>query len=187
MITTGCKGVNARKVLVAFIGNKDRGDDAVGAITAGILTGRLPSDVELLVRDGDVLSLIDDWAGFDAVICVDAAAPMGVPGRIHRFNLTTAELPSEMAFVSGHTFGLAATVRLARTLQLAPQDIIVYAVEGRCFDNGAPMTAEVVAALSKLARHIVTDVGRLRRRPQCHVGGAMPGVVTEKLNPCSPK
>jgi hydrogenase maturation protease len=187
MTTTGRKGAKARKVLVAFIGNKDCGDDAVGAITAGILAGRLPSDVELLVRDGDMLSLIEDWAGFDAVICVDAAAPMGEPGRIHRFNLTTAELPSEMSFVSGHTFGLAATVRLARALQLAPQDIIVYAVEGRCFDSGAPMTADVAAALSKVAHHIVNEVDRLRRMSPCHVGIAMPGVVTEKPNPCSLK
>lgn len=187
MTTTGRKGVNARKVLVAFIGNKDRGDDAVGTIIAGILAGRLPSDVELLVRDGDMLSLIEDWAGFDAVICVDAAAPMGVPGRIHRLNLAKAELPPEMSFVSGHTLGLAATVRLARALQLAPQDIIVYAVEGRCFDSGAPMTAEVVAAVSKVARHIVTEVGRLRRRPQCHEGVATPGVMTEKRSLCSSK
>ena len=115
------------------------------------LAGRLPADAALLARSGDMMSLIEDWAGFDALVCVDAAAPMGAPGRIHRIDLAMDELPTDMSFTSSHAFGLAETVRLARTLELAPQDIVVYAVEGCCFDGGAPMTADVAAAAGEVA------------------------------------
>jgi hydrogenase maturation protease len=125
------------------------------------LAGRLPTDVALLARNGDMLALIEDWATFDAVVCVDAAAPMGAPGRIHRIDLKIEELPRSMSFTSSHAFGLADAVRLARTLQLAPQDIVIYAVEGCCFDGGAPVTAEVVTAAGELAHRIVAEAGSL--------------------------
>ena len=152
-----------RKVLVVGLGNPDRGDDAVGAIVAQKLAGQLPADVALLVRSSDMLSLIDDWAGFDALVCVDAAAPMGVPGRFHRINLMTDELPPNVSFTSCHAFSLIDAIRLARTLDRAPQDIVVYAVEGCCFDGGAPVTAAVAAAASEVARHVIGEVGHLRQ------------------------
>ena len=152
-----------RKVLVVCLGNPDRGDDALGVAVANALVGRLPADTKLLCRSGDMMSLIVDWAGFDALVCVDAAASMGVPGRIHRINLATDELPTEISLTSSHAFGLADTVRLARTLELAPQDIVVYAVEGGSFTVGAPMTPAVMAAIAKVADCIVAEVDRLRQ------------------------
>jgi hydrogenase maturation protease len=96
-------------------------------------------------------------------VCVDAAASMGVPGRIHRIDLATDELPTEMSFTSSHAFGLVDTVRLARALQLAPRDVIVYAVEGGSFDVGAPMTPGVVAAISEVADRVVGEIDHLRQ------------------------
>ena len=151
----------ARNVLIVGLGNPDRGDDGIGAMVAKALAGRLPSDIALLARSGDVMSLIEDWAGYSALICVDAAAPMGAPGRIHRIDLTRDELPAETLFTSTHAFGLADAVRLARTLQLAPQEIVVYAVEGGNFEVGAPMSPEVAAAIGEVADLVVGEVGRL--------------------------
>jgi len=155
--------VDQTPVLVVGLGNPDRGDDAIGAMVAKALAGRLPANVALIARGGDMMALIEDWAGYDALVCVDAAAPLGVPGRIHRIDLTKDELPAEMSFASSHALGLADAVRLARVLQRAPQDIIVYAVEGRCFEHGAPMTAEVSAAAEEVAHRIIAEVGRLQQ------------------------
>jgi hydrogenase maturation protease len=73
-----------RKILVVGAGNPDRGDDGIGPVVARQLARRLPADVTVLTRSGDMLALVDDWAMFDAVFCIDAAAPIGVPGRVHR-------------------------------------------------------------------------------------------------------
>jgi hydrogenase maturation protease len=54
------QGVSPRKVLVVGLGNPDRGDDGVGAIVTQCLVGRLPADVAILARSGDMLSLIGD-------------------------------------------------------------------------------------------------------------------------------
>jgi hydrogenase maturation protease len=157
--------VPPRKVLVLAVGNPDRGDDGVGVMVAQNLRGRLPNDVTVLPRSGDMLSLIEDCAGFDALVCVDAAAPMTgsmtAPGRIHRFDLARDTLPRELAVTSSHAFGLAEAIDLARALQRAPQTIIVYAVEGRCFDGGSALTPEVVTAAGVVADHVVAEIGRI--------------------------
>ena len=156
-----------RKVVVACLGNADRGDDGIGPMVAQTLFGRLPADVALLVRGGDMLSLIEDWRGCDALVCVDAAAPMGVPGRIHRIDLATDELPPNVSVMSSHAFSLAEAVRLARILGCAPQNIIVYAVEGSCFAAGAAMSAALAAAASEVASRVFVEIGVLlndRRR-----------------------
>jgi hydrogenase maturation protease len=89
--------------------------------------------------------------------------PMGVPGRIHRIDLATDELPQDISSTSSHAFGIADAVALARALELAPRDIIVYAVEGCCFNGGAPVALKVVAAAGEVADRIVAEVSRLRQ------------------------
>jgi hydrogenase maturation protease len=157
------------KVLVVAIGNPDRADDGLGALVATKLAGRLPADVPLVARRGDILSLIEDWAGFDAVVCIDAAAPMGVPGRIHRIDAGAGELPHGVSFASSHAFGLAEVTALAAALRSLPATVIIYAVEGGCFDGGAAMTPKVTVAVAEVADRVLAEVGRLR----CHEGKVM--------------
>jgi hydrogenase maturation protease len=144
-------------VLVLCIGNSDRGDDGVGAAVAEALDGRLPAGTELVTRGGDMLALVEDWAGFDTLICVDAAAPMGEPGRIHRIDLASEELPPGMVALSSHAFGLGEAIALARTLGLAPRRIVVYAVEGESFETGAPMSERVAAAAAPAAKRVAAE------------------------------
>jgi hydrogenase maturation protease len=151
------------KVLAICLGNLDRGDDAIGVAVAKALIDRLPADATLLARSGDMTSLIEDWASFEALVCVDAAASMGTPERIHRIDQTVDELQTEMSFTPSHAFGLADTVRLARALELAPQDIVVFAVEGDSFDIGAPMTPSAIGAIGEVADRVVGEVDRLRQ------------------------
>jgi hydrogenase maturation protease len=157
------------KILVVAIGNSDRGDDGVGALVATRLAARLPPEVALVARRGDILSLMEDWAGFDAVVCIDAVALMEMPGRIHRIDAGAGELPHGVSFASSHAFGLAEAIALAAALRSLPGTVIVYAVEGASFEGGAEMTPEVTAAAAEVADRVVAEVGRLRQ----HKGKAM--------------
>lgn len=149
-------------VLVLCIGNPDRGDDGFGPAVANALDGRLPPDAALATRSGDMLSLIEDWKGFDALVCVDAAAQMTGPGTLHRIDLAERDLPGGLGAVSSHAFGLGEAVALARTLGLAPPAIIVYALEGESFESGATMSANVAAAVAPVAEQILIETARLQ-------------------------
>jgi len=151
-----------RKLLVVGIGNPERGDDAFGALVVQALDGRLPSDVPVIECRNDMLGLIEEWSGCDGLVCIDAAAPLGSPGRILRIDLDTRPLPTDLSGMSSHDFGLAQAIGLARSLKLAPRRIIVYAVEGGSFDSGAPPTPAVAAAVPIVAERIVAEIQRLR-------------------------
>ena len=61
------------KGLILGIGNPDRGDDGIGPLVARRLIGRVPAGIAVMERTGDALALIEDWAGRDMVVLVDAA------------------------------------------------------------------------------------------------------------------
>lgn len=149
------------RIVVIGLGNPDRGDDGAGSAVATLLVDRLPAGAQLLNRRGDMLALLDDWAGADALVCIDAAAPMGRPGHIHRIDLDEADLPRTASAASSHALGLADAVALARALGTAPRKVIVFAIEGTCFDGGAPLTPEVAAALDSAATQVLAETAAL--------------------------
>lgn len=169
MTGTGDPAAVPQKVLVIGLGNADRGDDAIGAMVAQQVRGRLPADVPVVAHHGDILSLIEDWAGFDALVCVNAAATLADPGRIHRIDLREGSFPRNVSLTSSHAWGLAEAIELARVLELAPREIIVYAVEGGSFDSGVALTPAVAAAARVVADRIVAEVGRLTRARTCRM------------------
>jgi len=149
----------ANHVLVAATGNPWRGDDGVGALVLRELAHRIPNGAATLFDGGgDVLALLDAWADFDAVICVDASEPSGTPGRIQRVDSATQVLPCAGSAASSHIVGLADAIALTRTLSHGPRRIVVYAVEGACFDPGAKVTREVAAAVERVTECILAEV-----------------------------
>ncbi|KVQ42530.1 hydrogenase maturation protease [Burkholderia cepacia] len=153
-----------RSVRVIGVGNPDRGDDGIGCLVAKRLAGRLPADVSLLTRGGDVMDIGDDMADIDALVCIDAAAPTGSPGQISRIDLAGQTLGQGTSFASSHGLGLADAIALAEALGTAPRDIVIYAIEGASFGPGAAITPGVAAAADVVADRVVAEVGRLRRR-----------------------
>jgi hydrogenase maturation protease len=151
--------------LIIGFGNPDRGDDAAGPMVARLLAGRVGARV--LERHGDALALLSEWQAVDTLVLVDAAAPMGAPGRIHRLDLAEADLPCELATGSTHAFGLPEAVALSRRLGTLPARTLVYAIEGTCFDPGAAVCPAVTDAVAQVARELAERPGALpvaRRR-----------------------
>jgi hydrogenase maturation protease len=151
------------KLLVIGIGNSDRGDDGIGRLIVRQLVGRVPRHIAIIERPGDTLALIDDWAGYDGVILVDAAAPGAAPGSTHRIDLLQDDLPTDLSLSSTHAFGVADAVGLARTLGLLPKRLIAYAVEGVDFAPGAPVSPEVAATADTLVARIAAEVRLLEQ------------------------
>jgi hydrogenase maturation protease len=148
-------------LLVAAIGNPDRGDDGVGPAVARVLQRQMPAGVRVIECGGDVLELVDEWARSAAVILVDASEPAGEPGRIRRLDLATSSLPADFAQNSTHAFGLAETVELSRALGRLPSHLVVYLVEGERFDIGAPLSPRVAEAIEKVAKAVLAELSQI--------------------------
>jgi len=105
--------------------------------------------------------LIDEWAGRDAVILVDAAALVSCPGRVHRIDLLEQQLPTDVSLSSTHAFGVADAVGLACALGLQPRRLIAYAIEGGNFDPGASISPEVAASVSEVVKRVTDEISLL--------------------------
>lgn len=147
--------------LVIGVGNPDRGDDGIGKLVIQRLAGRVPDDVSMMHLSGDILALVDDWAGRAVVILIDAAAPVTSPGTIHRIDLRLGVLPTDLSLSSTHGFGVAEAVALARALGTLPDQLIVYAIEGANFAPGAPLTPAVAAVADTVAMRIATELQQM--------------------------
>jgi hydrogenase maturation protease len=148
-------------LLVIGLGNPDCADDGIGPLVAQQLADGRLGRAKVIVRTGDTLALLDDWAEADAVVLIDAAALISQPGVIHRIDLTMEALPRELSLSSTHAFGLADALALARTLDRLPQHVIIYAIEGGCFEPGVIMTPAVAEAADQVVANITSDAKRV--------------------------
>ena len=153
-------------VLVVGVGNPDRGDDAVGPAVTARLRGRVPTHVRVLERSGDMLALIEEWEDLSNVLVVDAAAPNGLPGRIHRLDLTNQPLPVGFACASTHAFGIAEAVELGRSLGRLPRHLVIYLIEGEHFETGGSLTPAVAKAVDMVADSILAEIAAIAEARQ---------------------
>ena len=152
-----------RSVMVIGVGNALRHDDGAGLVVARRLRARR-GGVPITVREheDETLALLDLWAGSDAVVLVDAIRSGATPGTIHRFDASEEPLPSELRGSSStHAVGIGEAIELARSLRRLPRRVLVLGVEGRRFDAGAGLSAEVEAGLDGLADLVLGEARAL--------------------------
>ncbi len=165
-------GVTGPRILVVGVGNPDRGDDGVGPMVARRLRECALPEAVIMERSGDALALMEDWAGHEAVVLVDAAAAPGgvpgrgtVPGRVHRVDLLEDALPPGLSLSSTHALGVAEAVGLARALGRLPGSLIAYAVEGETFAPGAGLSPAVAAAVDEVIARVADEISLLAKDP----------------------
>ena len=143
--------------LLIGIGNRDRGDDGAGIEAARYVANLAPS-VTVLESRGEAAELIEAWKDADIVYAIDCCVSQGVPGMIHRFEAHEAPLPEKIGAVSSHGIGLGTAIELARVMNLLPRRLIVFAIEGKKFKSGAPLSAPVADAALRAAQTIAAEL-----------------------------
>ena len=144
--------------LVLGIGNRHRRDDAVGLEVAAQLAGAVDPGVRVLPFEGASTDLLDLWSGVSFVILVDALAPRGTPGRVHRFE---GDLAARLAGPSpSSTHGLSAgeVWSLGASLGQLPRRLVVFGVEGADFSPGVGLSPEVARAVGPLTESVLREL-----------------------------
>jgi hydrogenase maturation protease len=144
--------------MVIGVGNEARGDDAAGILVARRLAALDLPGVRCLFSPADALGLLDEWPSYREVIIVDAACSGAPAGSIHRIDAIGTALPGHLRPISSHGFGVVEVVELARVLGRLPRRLTVYGLEGRCFDDEAPPTAECSRAIDNVVREIQQQI-----------------------------
>lgn len=141
-----------RPALIIGIGNRDRGDDAVGPIAAERLVARAFSAAE---HSADGAALLELWDGHERVILVDAMRSGAPPGTIRRFDAYREAVPKGAFGISSHLFGPVEAVETARGLGRLPPFMVIFAIEGEAFAFGEPLSSAVAGALEDVIERVV--------------------------------
>lgn len=142
------------RALIVCIGNALAADDGAGhAVFRQLGRGRLPAGAELRFIGLGGIDLLEELAGEELLIVVDAVQFGAMPGTVHVLNweqLPTADLRP----VSGHGIGVREAIEVGRRLypERIPEKIVLVGIEGKCFDQLLEqLTAEVAAAIPAAA------------------------------------
>lgn len=145
-------------ILVIGIGNENRGDDGAGLVVAQqIRAERLPH-VRVVVQSGDAADLIDLWQQAQRVYLIDAMVTGASLGTVQRFDIQAGALHVHLAQTSSHLFGVAQAIELGRVIGSLPPSLIVYGIEGKCFEHGAGLSVEVEAAVNAVVEEIIRAI-----------------------------
>jgi hydrogenase maturation protease len=145
--------------IVIGVGNRDRGDDAVGPIVCDRLHAQLEADtaVQVFVCEGSILDLALHWGPDDHVVIVDAMQPGTAPGRVVTFDATIEPLPTPGA-VSTHEIDVSVAIELARAIGRMPSRLLLVGVEAAQTEWGTPPSAPIDAAIDTVVDLLVADL-----------------------------
>jgi hydrogenase maturation protease len=153
-------------VLIIGIGNAYRSDDAVGLHVAQRLKQQAINHVNILEQSGDGAVLMELWKEANTVILIDAVYSGARPGTVHRFDAHAQPIPTNYFHYSTHAFGIAEAIELARTLNRLPPYLILYAIEGKCFEAGVKCSPEVEKAAQEVLKRVMQDIQSYYGNPQ---------------------
>jgi hydrogenase maturation protease len=159
--------MEALRTIVIGVGTELRGDDGFGSAVLEALRARpgLDGRVRLARCDGEPTDIIDLWDGCEQAVVVDS-----VRGGAERFGFVyrrdlgggarAGAFPRDPgeAWGSAHATGVGAAVRLGEILGRLPGRLVLYAVHGRDFRLGAPLSRPVADAVPQLASRISREI-----------------------------
>lgn len=148
----------SRPIRVVGIGNRDRGDDALGPLVMDALDDRLPVPVDVVEHSGEVAGLVDLMTGAEAVYLVDAAVMGLEPGHLRVFDASAAPLPALGGAFSSHALGLSEAIELARALNVLPPVCRVFAVEAASFEVGDGLSKPVADTIPGVTQAVMDAI-----------------------------
>ncbi len=182
---TNGKKSQPRLQVIAF-GNPFRGDDSAGLEIDRRLGARPDYSCPLRPQPQSIVELLDLFAEAEVILFVDAVTSGAVPGTLHLLSLPIAGLePRGLSALSGHGWGVAETLELARALGCPIPRIVLLGVEIGSVSLGAPRSplveqaiALVVERFPRLRALLLDTQANDARRPRRFLPGdtSFPGV-----------
>jgi hydrogenase maturation protease len=146
-------------ILIIGIGNENRGDDAIGLFIARNFKSLGLPGVCVKYHTGESTSLLTCWQKAHIVILLDAVKTDSSPGKIFRFEIPGQSIPPRFfSNFSTHQFGIQEALALGKALNQLPARLIIYGIEGHCYEEGASPSIEVEKAASEVVEMVKKDI-----------------------------
>jgi hydrogenase maturation protease len=147
------------------IGNEYRNDDGVGLFVARRLKELQLRDVNIRELSGEGVELMEAMEHRSTVFLVDAVYSGALHGTTYRIDAASQTIPSRFFHYSTHSFSVAESIELARTIGRLPNQCILFGIEGRDFGNGMVLSESVQAAAEEVVMAIRSEINSVLGQP----------------------
>lgn len=153
--------------LILGIGNILLRDEGVGVrVIEAMQQIPLPEGVEILDGGTSGVDLVDEVAGRDKLIVIDAVKTDLAPGTVLRFGLDTLVAKVD-DMVSLHEFGLVETINAAKCLGCMPRQVVIFGVAPADTSPGLALSDAVTSVLPKIIQLALAEAEDLVQCADC--------------------
>lgn len=157
------KGTGRMRTVVLGLGNILLGDEAVGVRVVEASEARLGPLGDVAFVDGgtSTMELLDQLAGAEALVIVDALRGDEPPGTVVRVD--GSELPAFFGRtrLSPHQVGLPDLLAALGLLEAAPREVVLIGIVPESLAQGLGLTPAVAAALPRACAAVEAELARL--------------------------
>ena len=150
-------GVDAKRVIVAGVGNVLRGDDGFGPAVTELLEDNMPDGVDVIETGiGGIALLQELMAGADGLVLIDAVDQGEAPGTII---LMRPDVPEAVHVPDIHLANPDRVLSMAKTIGCLPENVLIVGCQVSSVDTlGEGLSPEVQRALAIAVKKIKETV-----------------------------
>ncbi len=153
-------------ITIVGIGNRFRGDDAVGLLTVQSLSGKVPAEIKRVELEGDQTCLLELMQTTDVMIIVDAIQSSAPAGTTFRIDASSAPLPRDFHAFTTHSMDSVQAIELARTMNRLPKEVIIYGIVGKDFCYTEKLSQQMEESIEIVQDKILGEINSiLKNKP----------------------
>ena len=145
---------NKGPLAVVGIGSPFRSDDIAGHLVIDLLNEKIGEKVVLKNVLGDPAELINIFSSFNSFYLIDACQNLDSWQRI---DLSKESIEDESAKTSTHGFGLSDSINMAKNLNLLPNKLILYALNGYNYEVGDTVSEKTLISVESVVEAILKE------------------------------
>ena len=153
------------KLTVIGIGNRLRGDDAVGPLVIDRLLELDLPQLDLIDAGSDAIGILEYLSDRSRVWIIDACMMNRQPGDLVRFGADQVEMIIDHDPQNLHGLGLPEALKMARELEMVPEELIILGIQPGSIDFQVEISESVSHAVDRVVAQIQGAVQEVEENP----------------------
>jgi len=149
------------QLTVIGVGNRLRGDDALGPLIIDALANQADPRLELIDAGSDALGVLEYLEGREQVMLIDACRMGRIAGELVQFEPAEVNLILTDDPLSLHGLGLAETLQMATSLHLLPPILKIIGIQPETTQFNSQLSAPALQALDQAIQQVYTELRQI--------------------------
>jgi hydrogenase maturation protease len=150
-----------KKIGIIGLGNPLRRDDVIGLLLLQYLQQnkkKLSETIDIIDGGTSGLNLLPLLEAYETVLLLDAVDFQGTPGELKKFTIDDIKNQKISSFLSTHEPDILTVFSLLKTLNKAPQHLVIFGIQPKDISYGTTPSQEITRVLPQLQKQILKEI-----------------------------